>query len=204
MEIYGASRQQEGTKSNEDAFLVGRGQIPFAALADGSGNAQQAARSALALFHRLFSAATPEEIERFQTWEGWIGLLDSLLLGDAQSTFLAVAFLPGRIVGTSTGDSRLYLLTMDGEIQLLTEDAQKFRLGSGKVIPFPIHRRVQPGDVLMLMSDGAWTPLNLTKMKALRAKALSRHFSEFPAIFLDEAGKNGRADDMTAVAIRVL
>jgi len=204
MEIYGASRQQEGTKSNEDAFLVGRGQIPFAALADGSGNAQQAARSALGLFHRLFSEATPEEIERFHTWDGWIRLLDSLLLGGAQSTFVAVALLPGRIVGTSTGDSRLYLLTMDGEIQILTEDAQKFRLGSGKVIPFPIHRQVQPGDVLMLMSDGAWTPLNLTKMKALRAKALSRHFSEFPAIFLDEAGKNGRADDMTAVAIRVL
>jgi len=203
MEIYGASRQQEGTKSNEDAFLIGRGQTPFAALADGSGNAQQAARSALVLFHRLFSEATLEEIERFPTWEGWIRLLDSLLLGGAQSTFVAVALLPGRIVGTAAGDSRLYLLPLDGEIQILTEDAQKFRLGSGRVIPCAIHRQVQAGDVLVLMSDGAWTPLNLSKMEALRVKALGRHFSDFPGIFLDEAGKNGRADDMTVIAIKV-
>ena len=203
MEIYGATRQQEGATCNEDAFVVGRGKIPFAALADGSGHAQQAAKRALALFERLMSEATPEEVERFPTWDGWTRLLDSLLLGGAQSTFVAVALLQGRIVGVCAGDSRLYLLPLEGEIQILTEDARKFRLGSGKVHPFGIHRQVQAGDVLLLMSDGAWTPLNLAKVCALRGKAASRHFSEFPVVFLDEAGKNGRADDMTVVAIKV-
>jgi len=163
----------------------------------------QAARRALALFQRLFSEATREELERFPTWEGWTRLLDSLLLGGAQSTFVAMGLLPGRIVGAAVGDSRLYLLPLDGEIQILTEHAQKFRLGSGVAIPCAIHRQVRAGDVLLLMSDGAWTPLNLAKLEALRFKALGRHFSDFPGMILDEAGKHGRADDMTAIAVKV-
>jgi hypothetical protein len=71
------------------------------------------------------------------------------------------------------------------------------------VVPFPIHQRVKAGDILLLMSDGAWTPLGLPVLRRLRGKASTQHFSEFPAILLDEAGKSGRADDMTVVAMRV-
>jgi len=106
-------------------------------------------------------------------------------------------------VGACAGDSRLYYLPAEGEVQILTEEASKYRLGSGKVVPYALHHRVHPGDVLLLMSDGAWTPLNLKKLGVLRAKALGRHFSEFPEIILDEAGKAGRADDMTVVAVKV-
>ena len=203
MEIYAATKPQDGNTSNEDAFVIGRGALPYAALCDGSGRAQQVGRRALALFEKLIVDTTSDQVGRFPTWEGWTRLIDSSLLGGAQSTFVAIAVLDGRIVGTCAGDSRLYLLPFDGEIQILTEDALKPRLGSGNVIPFAIHHRVQPGDVLLLMSDGAWTPLNLSKLQALRAKALNQHFSEFPAMILKEAGKNGRADDITVIAIKV-
>jgi serine/threonine protein phosphatase PrpC len=203
MEIYAATKPQDGNTLNEDAFLIGRGEIPFVGLCDGSGRAQQAGRRALNLFEKLIGSATPRQVELFPTWDGWTRLLDSSLLGGAQSTFIAIALLEGRIVGACAGDSRLYLVHFGGEIQILTEEAPKSRLGSGQVIPFAIHSRVGPGDVVLLMSDGAWTPLNLSKIQMLRAKAHHHHFSEFPAKILEEAGKNGRADDMTVIAILI-
>jgi serine/threonine protein phosphatase PrpC len=202
MEIYASSRPQDGRTSNEDAFLIGRSPVPHAALCDGSGAAGQVAKRALKTFEIQIGQATVEEIERFPTWANWARLLDSSLLGGAQSTFVAVAILNGRIVGTCAGDSRLYHLPFEGEIQILTEDASKSRLGSGKVDPTPIHRPIKHGDMLLLMSDGAWTPLNLSTLKRLQGRAACMHFSEFPALLLDEAGKHGRADDMTVVAIR--
>jgi len=203
MDIFAATRSQDGAGGNQDAFVIGRGPIPYAALCDGSGNAQQAAQKALRLFERLFAEASPEQIERFETWQNITRLLDSSLLGGPQSTFVAIAMLSGRIVGTCVGDSRLYLLPNAGDIQILTEEATKARLGSGNVAPFAIHHRVASGDVLVLMSDGAWSPLSLPKLTALRAASLSRHFSEFPVAILDAAGKHGRGDDMTAVALKV-
>ena len=202
MEIYASSRPQDGGTINQDAFLIGRGERPYAALADGSGNAQQVARRALGVFERLIAEAEADQVALFSTWENWVRLLDSALLGGPQSTFLAMAALEGRVVGACAGDSRLYLLTEEGEVRILTEEAPKARLGSGQVAPLAIHQRVRPGEVLLLMSDGAWTPLSLPKLQALRAKALHRHPSELPALILDEAGKHGRADDMTAVVVR--
>jgi serine/threonine protein phosphatase PrpC len=203
MEIYANSRPQDGRTTNEDAFLIGRGQIPYAALCDGSGAAGQVAKSVLKIFESQIGHATVEEIERFPTWTNWTHLLDSAILGGPQSTFLAVAFLNNRIVGVCTGDTRLYFLPAEGELQILTEEAPKYRLGSGKVVPFAIHRPVKGGDILLLMSDGAWTPLNLSTLGRLRGRISSVHFSEFPSVILDEAGKFGKADDMTVMAMRI-
>ncbi len=203
MEIYGNSRTQDGRSANEDAFLIGRGAIPYAALCDGSGNAGQVAKRALKILDGLASQASPEDFQLFQTWANWTHLMDSALLGGAQSTFLAMAIIHDRVVGVCAGDSRLYHLPMDGEIQILTEEAGKSRLGSGEVVPFPIHHRINRGDILLLMSDGAWTPLNLPKLRNLWSRSLSLHFSEFPAKILNEAGRSGRADDMTVVALKV-
>lgn len=58
IECYGATRTQEGKSTNEDAFLIGRGERPFAALCDGAGNAQQAAKKVLGLFEKLFKEAS--------------------------------------------------------------------------------------------------------------------------------------------------
>lgn len=203
MEIFAGSRPQDGRPSNEDAYLIGRGEIRYAALCDGSGAAGQVAKRALKVFEGLMAEASVEAVERFTTWRDWAHLLDSALLGGPQSTFLAVAAFDDRVVGVCAGDSRLYHLPFEGEVQILTEEASKFRLGSGKVIPSSIHQRMKPGDTLLLMSDGAWTPLGLPVLRRLKGKASTQHFSEFPGILLDEAGKSGRADDMTVVAIRI-
>ncbi len=202
MEIFASSRLQDGRTSNEDAYLIGRGSVPYAALCDGSGNAGQVAKRALKILEGLAAQASVEDFELFPNWVNWTRLLDSALLGGPQSTFVAVAAIKDRVVGVCAGDSRLYYLPFGGEIQILSEDASKHRLGSGEATPFPIHRQISHGDILLLMSDGAWTPLNLSKLQRLWGRSLSLHFSEFPALILDEAGRSGRADDMTVVAMR--
>ncbi|MFI5422167.1 MAG: SpoIIE family protein phosphatase [Nitrososphaerales archaeon] len=204
IECYVATRPQQGKTSNEDATLISRGQIPCAVLCDSAGNAQQTAKRVLALFDKLLIEATHEEVLDQATWRKWVKLLDSLLLGGNQSTFVAVAIINGVAVGACTGDSRAYLLDRNGELRILSDGASKFRLGSGKAEPFPIHQKLNPGDILLLVSDGAWTPLGIYQLKKAVQSALGRHFSEVPVAILDAAGKAGRADDMTAVALRLL
>jgi len=43
IECYGGSRPQVERSMNEDAFVIGRDPLPYAAVCDGAGNAQQAA-----------------------------------------------------------------------------------------------------------------------------------------------------------------
>jgi hypothetical protein len=59
------------------------------------------------------------------------------------------------------------------------------------------------GDTLLFLSDGAWTPLNLYTLQKTAVSAAVKHFSEVPAAILDAAGKMRRADDMTALAMRL-
>lgn len=132
-ECYAASRTQEGKSANEDAFLTGRGEIPFAALCDGAGNAQQAAERVLSLFEKLFKDASPPQITEDSTWANWIRLLDSSLLGGSQSTFVGTVIVNGLAVGASAGDSRAYVLNREGDCKIVTEGARKPRLGSGQV-----------------------------------------------------------------------
>lgn len=202
VEIYASSRPQDGGKANEDAFLIHRAPIPFAALCDGAGNAEQTAKRALSFFEKLFKEAKRDDIERFSTWVQWVKLLDSSLLGGNQSTFIAIAVLEERYVGTCVGDSRVYLRDRDGHIHIIAENAVKYCLGSGNVDPFPIYLPCNRGELLLAMSDGAWTPLNVSQLKKVVNKSLFGHLSELPPAMLDEAGKNGRADDMTVIAIK--
>jgi len=55
----------------------------------------------------------------------------------------------------------------------------------------------------MLLSDSAWTPLNPYVLKKTILSAVEKHLSELPLAILDAAGKTGRADDMTAVVLRI-
>jgi serine/threonine protein phosphatase PrpC len=203
VEMYGATRMQEGHTVNEDAFIIGRGSTPYAALCDGAGNAEQSARRILRLFETFFKETDSGELLLFQTWMRWIHLLDSALLEGAQSTFIAVAVLEGRFVGTCVGDSRAYLRDRNGTLHILTEKASKHRLGSGSVEPFPIHVPAHKGDIMLLMSDGAWTPLNQYRLQKIISRTTFEHPSDLPGNILDEASRAGRADDMTVVAIRV-
>lgn len=140
IECFAATRPQQGRTANEDAFLIGRGAIPFAALADGAGNAQQAAKRVLTLFEKLLGEASPEQVTAADIWAKWIKLLDSSLLGDAQSTFLAVALVGNEAVGACAGDSRADLINRDGDCRILTDGAAKHRLGSGNANPSRLPR----------------------------------------------------------------
>jgi serine/threonine protein phosphatase PrpC len=203
VECCAATRPQQGRSQNEDAFLIGRSERPFAALCDGAGNAERAAKRVLALFEKLLNEATPEQITAANTWTKWIKLLDSSLLGAAQSTFLALAFTANEAAGVCVGDSRLYILNREGQCRILTEGASKQRLGSGAARPFLIRLTLVAGDILLLLSDGAWTPLNPYLLQKTVVHASVRHFTEVPAAILDAAGKASRADDMTALALRL-
>lgn len=204
LECAAASRPQDGRSQNEDAFLIGRGAVQFAALCDGAGNAERAAKRALGLFEKLIAEATPEQVAAAATWAGWVKLLDSALLGGGQSTFIAVALITGQMVGACAGDSRVYRFTRDGACLILTESAPKFRLGSGHAQPFTFAEPARRGDLYLLLSDGAWTPLGLYGLRKAVAAAATRHPSELPGAILDAASKAGRADDMTAIAVRVI
>jgi len=203
IECYGATRPQEGRSSNEDAFLVASNTTPLAALCDGAGNAEQAAKKVIRLLQKLFEESETEDLSRFPTWASWVRVLDSSLLGGTQSTVVAVAIVGDRAVGACAGDSRAYLIDKEGICTILTEQTCKFRLGSGKVEASPIHVRLQPRDVLLLMSDGAWSPMSPFQISRAVVGAALKHFAEVPQAVLDAASRTGRADDMTAVALRV-
>lgn len=202
VECYAASRTQEGKPANEDAFLIGRGEITFAALCDGAGNAQQAAKKVLGLFEKLFKETSAQQVAADSTWANWIKLLDSSLLGGSQSTFVAVAIVNGVAIGAVAGDSRACLVNREGEIRILSEGAKRFRLGSGQAEAFPIRQALTPGDTILLLTDGAWTPLGSYLLKRAVSSAASRHFSEVSQAIVEAAGRTGRADDMTAVTLR--
>lgn len=203
-ECYGATRPQTGRTQNEDAFLIGRANRPCACLADGAGNAERAAKRVLSQFEKLLSEATPELIADAGTWAKWVKLLDSSLIGGSQSTFLAVALAGKEAFGTCVGDSRAYLINRDGQCRILSDGASKQRLGSGQAQPFAMQFALGPGDILLLLSDGAWTPLNMNALQRAVVTAAVRHFSEVPIAVLDAAGKTGRTDDMTALAARLV
>ncbi len=214
-ESFAATHPQNGRTQNEDDFLIGRGNFPLAAVADGAGNANQAARKALGLFHKLHNEAesSPAALLDPETWKKWVRLLDSSLLGgSSQTTFCAVNV--GDVqdgegkrktvaVGAAVGDSRLYLLSREGKLTIVTEGAKKARLGSGSAEPFTFKLDLLPGDVLLLLSDGAWTPIPASLLQRTVTTAAVRHFSDVPSSVLDVAGKNGFADDATCVALRV-
>jgi serine/threonine protein phosphatase PrpC len=203
-ECYAASLPQEGRSANEDAFLIGRGAVPCVALCDGAGNAQRAAKRALTLFEKLFQDSKPEQIADERVWRGWIKLLDSALLGGTQSTFVGVALLEGFAIGACAGDSRAYLFDREGGCRILTEGANERRLGSGEATAFPIRQPISAGDTLLLMSDGAWTPLGPYLLTKAMRSTMGRHFSEVPTAILDAAARTGRADYMTVVAVRLV
>ena len=79
MEAFAASRPQDGRTSNEDAYLIGRGEIPYAALCAGSGAGGQVAKRALKVFEGLVAVTPVEGVERFTTRRNWThpGLIES-------------------------------------------------------------------------------------------------------------------------------
>ena len=205
VECFGQTRPQDGRQhtQNQDAYVIGRSPVPWAALLDGAGNAQTVAKRAAGLLERWFQEVSLGQILREESWVGVARRLDSALMGGSQSTLVGVAVVGGDVLGVAAGDSRAYLVPMEGPARLVTDDAAKQRLGSGEVQPFFFRVHLQPRDVLVLLSDGAWGPLGSAGIDRAVRSAFSKHFSETPAALLDAASPRGRGDDMTAVALRL-
>jgi serine/threonine protein phosphatase PrpC len=204
IECYGASRPQKGHSANEDAFLIERDPVPYAALFDGAGNAERAAHAVLRLI-KLIIKDQSSKVADPAAWAKWVKLMDSHLMGSAQSTFVGVAVpdeVNGSVVGAYAGDSRAYVIG-EGSARLVTTESSPARLGSGRVKAVTIRLTLRPRDVLLLMSDGAWTPLGGTYLlKKAVVKAAMDHFSAVPQAVLDVSARTGQYDDMTVVALR--
>ena len=67
----------------------------------------------------------------------------------------------------------------------------------------PKHQRDVLGTIVLLMSDGAWTPLGMYPLKKVLRSTMGRHFSEVPQAVLEAAGKTRIAGDMTVLALRL-
>lgn len=201
IEIYGASKPQDGRRLNEDAFLILRGDIPVVVVCDGAGNAEQSASKIIKNFQGLLQKVTREELMVFQNWRKWVSFLDANLMGGHQSTFTALAVLDDRIVGANIGDNRVYRFDTNGAVKIITQGSGKKRLGSGEAEPFPIHSAINNKEIISVMTDGTWGPLSIQRISNLYRQRLSIHPADLPDKFLQEAGKNGRGDDMTIVNI---
>jgi serine/threonine protein phosphatase PrpC len=201
VECYGASRPKDGGAPNEDAYWISRQDGRIAAICDGAGQAQLCGGRTVRLFGELVQTGTLE-LDRFPSWSRWLKSVDASMAGAAQTTFVGVAAVDGRLVGAYAGDSRAYLVNEHG-CRILTEEPSR-RLGSGEAEPHPIHERLAARDVVLLMSDGAWTPLQPAAIHRVVMGLTTRHLSDVPAALLDLAGSRGRADDMTVVAMRVV
>ena len=201
VECYAATRAKDGGSANEDAFWISRQDGKVAALCDGAGNALQCAGRVARLFGERVTSGTLD-VARFPAWTGWLTSLDASMAGGAQTTFVGVAALEDRIVGAYAGDSRACLVNEHG-CRILTEDPCP-RIGSGTVEPRPIHERVVHRDVILLMSDGAWTPLQPHAIHRIVMGLTTRHLSDVPPALLDLGGAKGRIDDMTVVAMRIV
>jgi len=127
-------------------------------------------------------------------------------MGGGQSTFVGVAVVDegkGSVVGGYAGDSRAYFIGEEGA-RLVTTESSPARLGSGKARASTITLTLQPRDVLLLMRDGAWTPLGGTYLlKKAVMKAAVEHFSAVPQAVPDFSACTGVDDDMTVVALRL-
>jgi len=100
IECFGESRPQEGRPQtlNQDAFLIGRRPLAWAAFCDGAGNAQSMAKRALGLLEARIGEASLGQLLRDETWMGWVKSLDSALMGGPEATLVAAAAVALRLV----------------------------------------------------------------------------------------------------------
>ncbi len=205
VECYGATLPEDGKprSQNQDAFTIVRAPVVTAVVCDGAGNAQLAARRVTGLFELWLAETTLGQVLATDPWSRWARLADSALLGGSECTLAAIQIVGSEARGVVVGDSRIYLLPGDGGCRPLAEPLSKARLGSGEVEPTLVRHQMAPHDILLILTDGAWTPLGSVRLERAARKAALAHLSEVPPAILDAAGQHGRADDMTAVAIRL-
>jgi serine/threonine protein phosphatase PrpC len=206
VECFAASRPLQGRaeKDNEDAFLISLEDPPFAALCDGVGHPQRVARKVLQSFQKLCRASTQHRIADPSAWTSWVRTLDSGIEKDYFAAFAGVVVLDTLAVGASAGNSRVFFISSAGDCRHLTQGADRNALGSGKAVAFPIRQPLEPGDTLLLLTDGAWAPLSLDFIKQIVSAEAPRRFFDIPKACLEVAARNGCTDDMTTIALRLV
>ncbi|OJT18923.1 hypothetical protein BO221_39760 [Archangium sp. Cb G35] len=142
------------------------------------------------------------------------------------STITAVLLRDGEVVVCNLGDSRTFLVR-EGELRRLTKDhtvlAEMEEAGLDTSNPFAmLHRNsltgavgmeasvdpeccrvaVQPGDVLVLASDGLYEPVPPELMVSLLAEGGSAQ--EMAERLVSQAYDRGGTDNITGVVVRVL
>lgn len=194
--MYIASVPQPG-RPNEDAFFIGRlPNAPLAAVFDGQGNAEGVAKKAARQLGRLYMDGGGQ-----LDWMKTTKLLDSHLMGANKSTMVAASITGDAPCICCVGDSRAYMIR-NGQASILTECAGKQQLGSGNITPLIKELAVQDRDLLLLMTDGAWTRFSLY----LLAQTVMKNFAnppELPNSILKQAARGGICDDMTVAAMLV-
>jgi len=194
--IYAASLPQPG-HANEDAFFIGRLQsAPLVAVFDGQGNAEGAAKKAARQLERLYV-----DSKGHLDWMKTVKLLDSHQMGANKSTLVAASIAEDGVCICAVGDSRVYLIR-SGQASILTEGAGKQQLGSGNITPLIKELAVQDRDLLLLMTDGAWTRFSLYVLAQTVMKNLT-NLPELPHSILKQAARGGICDDMTVAAVLV-
>ncbi len=65
---------------------------------------------------------------------------------------------------------------------------------------FAVNVTVKPRDIVLFMSDAAWTPLSRYLLEKTVCRAILEHFSDVPTAVFQAASRTGRWDDTTVVA----
>ena len=138
------------------------------------------------------------------------------------ATILAAAVVNGRLHLAHVGRSRAYLL-QEGGLTQLTEDhswvARQVRQGllmPEEAINHPrqnfitrclgiretvtvdcIEREINPGDVILLCSDGLYRHFDDARISTI----LGQYAAEAAPVLIDEASRGGASDDVTAVTL---
>jgi len=105
-------------------------------------------------------------------------------------------------LGTNSLQSHSTSLGWDGQANVLTEGTGKQQLGSGAIQPLIKQLGAQDRDLILLMTDGAWTRFSLYQLAQTVMRNLV-NLPELPNSILKQAAKGGVCDDMTVVAIVV-
>jgi tetratricopeptide (TPR) repeat protein len=201
-DVFTATRPGSPRRSSCDAFLVLREPALVVGVADGAGDAPTSARRALAQFQRMLAETQSRGRCSPEVWAGFIPVLDAHGQGEPETTFLAGGIFGCEVIGVWAGDSRAYVVPVQGPIELLTTGTGKARLGSGQARAGTFSRTMHPGDLLLLMTDGAWTPFD--NMKTLEALVRGHPATQRPSLaeaIVAAAEKAGHTDDKTVVIV---
>ena len=204
LDIESETRAQPG-RENEDHVVRGREPVPWVALLDGAGNAHGCAKRAGRVLRGWIQQASPSQIRDAMLWQRMAWSLDSLMNGGPETTLTLVFAFGGIVAGITLGDNRVHVVPGDGSERTCSGRATKARLGSGEADPTLIWARLDPHDVLVLATDGAWGPLGLKGVERVVRASFTRRFDALPGHLLDEAAKRGGGlcDDATVVTVRV-